>query len=195
MLYLELFISFFKIGLFSFGGGYAMIPLISEEIASHGWMSQADFVQIIGIAEMTPGPIAVNSATFIGFQTGGILGSVVATIGVASPSILIILFISGILFRYITHPMVKKILYGIRPAIAALICYAAFSIIRTTLLTENWQEVLSSGNIGYAIGHLVNYVTLGILVIIGLVHYKWKPHPILLIGLAGGLGAISHIFL
>jgi chromate transporter len=91
MIYLSLLITFFKIGLFSFGGGYAMIPMIEREIESHGWLSPAEFIDIIAIAEMTPGPIAVNSATFVGFKTAGILGGLFATLGVALPSLLLIL--------------------------------------------------------------------------------------------------------
>jgi chromate transporter len=108
MIYLQLFASFFKIGLFSFGGGYAMITLISDEIAKHHWLLQSEFVRIIGIAEMTPGPIAVNSATFIGYKTAGILGATLATAGVALPSLLIILFASSFFFKNAEHPLMKK---------------------------------------------------------------------------------------
>lgn len=87
MIYLKLFLSFVKIGLFSFGGGYAMIPLIQKEIESHGWLTPSQFIDIIAIAEMTPGPIAINSATFVGYNTAGFLGGAVATFGVALPSL------------------------------------------------------------------------------------------------------------
>ncbi|NLV89566.1 MAG: chromate transporter, partial [Tissierellia bacterium] len=87
---IKLFISFFKIGAFSFGGGYAMLPLIKEEIIDvHGWLTNTEFIDIIAISEMTPGPIAINSATFLGYKVAGVLGSVVATIAVVLPSFIV----------------------------------------------------------------------------------------------------------
>lgn len=176
MIYLDLFISFFKIGLFSFGGGYAMIPLISDVIVKKGWLLQEEFVQIIGIAEMTPGPIAVNSATFVGYKTAGILGSVSATLGVAMPSLLLILFISGFFFKYSDHPIMKHIFLGIRPVVAGLILSSAFVLAKTT--------ILSSGHGGVNFNFETFIITLIILVI---ALYR-KVHPIILITIAGILG-------
>ena len=93
MIYLYLFLEFFKVGLFTFGGGYAMIPLIKEVVLSHSWMDEAHFIDMIGLSEVTPGPIAINMATFIGSEQGGFLGSLVATIGVVLPAFLIMLLI------------------------------------------------------------------------------------------------------
>ncbi len=105
MIFLDLFLSFFKIGLFSFGGGYAMIPLIQKEITRNGWITPSEFVDIIAIAEMTPGPIAVNSATFVGYKTAGLFGGLVATIGVALPSAMLIFLIADFIQKYKTHPL------------------------------------------------------------------------------------------
>lgn len=176
MIYLDLFISFFKIGLFSFGGGYAMIPLISDVITKKGWLAPAEFVQIIGIAEMTPGPIAVNSATFVGFKTAGILGSVSATLGVAMPSLLLILFISGFFFKYANHPIMQHVFLGIRPVVAGLILASALVLAKTTILSTD------HGQVGF------NFETFIITLVILVLALWRKMHPIILITLAGILG-------
>lgn len=137
MIYLSLFITFFKIGLFSFGGGYAMIPMIEKEIESHKWLSSSEFIDIIAIAEMTPGPIAVNSATFVGFKTAGVLGGLFATLGVALPSLIIVLLISQFFFKYFNHPIKDSIFYGVRPVIAGLIFSAAIFVAKTALIKQN----------------------------------------------------------
>ena len=110
MIYLELLFKFFRIGLFTIGGGYAMLPLMQHEIEINNWITSQEFVDIIAIAEMTPGPIAINAATFIGYRVGGVLGSVVATTAVVLPSLLIILLLSRILARYQEHAFVKACL-------------------------------------------------------------------------------------
>lgn len=181
MIYIQLFISFFKIGLFSFGGGYAMIPLISKEITSHGWLPPSEFVKIIGIAEMTPGPIAVNSATFIGVKTAGVLGSVVATIGVAMPSLLIILLISGFFFKNSNSPLTKLLFYGIRPVIAGLIISAAFFVAKTSHFKEGVVSLSSINSTAIIISLFVLILSL-----------KWKIHPIILITISGLLGFVLN---
>lgn len=122
---LALFYTFFKIGLFTFGGGYAMIPLIQRETAErHKWVSDDDILEIIAIAESTPGPIAVNSATFIGYKTAGVLGSVMATLGVVLPSFVIILLISFVLRQFQSIKAVAYAFNGIRAGVLALILKA-----------------------------------------------------------------------
>lgn len=140
MIYLELLWTFFKIGLFTIGGGYAMIPLIQQELTVNHWITAQEFVDIIAIAEMTPGPIAVNAATFIGYSTAGVLGSIIATIAVTLPSLLIILSFANFLERYREHPIMKGIFAGIRPAVAGLIISAAWFIARSVLLPINTLE-------------------------------------------------------
>ncbi|MCH4886612.1 chromate transporter [Acidaminobacter sp. JC074] len=176
MIYLRLFMSFFKIGLFSFGGGYAMIPLISDLITKEGWLLQEEFVQIIGIAEMTPGPIAVNSATFVGYKTAGILGSMSATLGVAMPSLLLILFVSGFFFKYSDHPIMKHIFLGIRPVVAGLILASALVMARTTILSGGHGQIA------------FNFETFIITIVILFIALRQKMHPIILISIAGILG-------
>lgn len=126
---LSLFLTFFKIGLFTFGGGYAMIPLIQREIVDKkGWISDEDILDIVAIAETTPGPIAVNSATFVGYKTGGFLGAFLATAGVILPSFLIILGISFILRKFESLPVIQYAFNGIRAGVLALIIRALLSM-------------------------------------------------------------------
>ena len=135
LLLLNLFWSFFKVGLFSFGGGYAMISLMeSEIIAHHGWLTPSEFIDIIAIAETTPGPIAINSATYVGFRIAGIVGSTVATIGVVSPSLIILLALGTFLMNTIKEPRMGSIIRGLRPAVIVLILLAAVSLGKTGLV-------------------------------------------------------------
>lgn len=121
MIYLILLLEFLKIGLFSFGGGYGMISMIKETVLSHNWLSEAELLDYIGIAESTPGPIAINMATFIGTSQGGILGGVLATIGVVLPSFIIILLLAIILKNIVKSRPFKAIMAGISPIIVGLI--------------------------------------------------------------------------
>ena len=124
MIYLTLFFEFLKIGLFTFGGGYAMIPLLKETIEQHNWMSEETFYSFIGVCESTPGPIAVNMATYVGSVQGGILGSICATIGVVLPSFIIIVLIAAVFAKLLQNKIVNAFLKGIRPVIIALILEA-----------------------------------------------------------------------
>jgi chromate transporter len=138
----QLFVGFFKIGLFTVGGGYAMLPLMQQEIAKYGWITAAEFVDIIAIAEMTPGPISVNAATFAGFRSAGVLGSIVATAALTLPSLLVILPLANFWEANQDHPVLKAIFSGIKPAVAGLIVAAAIYIGQTALqhdplLTQN----------------------------------------------------------
>lgn len=121
MIYLYLFFEFFVIGLFTFGGGYAMIPLVRQVVIERGWMSEALFLDFLAVAESTPGPIAINMATFVGATQGGVLGSLVATIGVVLPSFIIIILIASLLKHLLENPYVKSFLNGIKPVILGLI--------------------------------------------------------------------------
>ena len=125
----SLFCTFFKIGAFTFGGGYAMIPLIQKEaVETHGWVTDDDILEIIAIAESTPGPIAINSATFVGYRTCGVLGSVCATLGVVLPSFVIILLISNILDRFKSVEAVQYAFNGIRAGVLALLFKALWTM-------------------------------------------------------------------
>ena len=126
---IKLFISFFKIGAFSFGGGYAMLPLIKEEIIDvHGWLTNTEFIDIIAVSEMTPGPIAINSATFLGYKVAGVLGSVVATIAVVLPSFIVMSILYHFIVKFKNTPYLEWVFSGIRPVVLGLIAAAAVTV-------------------------------------------------------------------
>ncbi|EOD00142.1 Chromate transport protein [Caldisalinibacter kiritimatiensis] len=166
-----------------------MIPLIQSEIASNGWMTTSEFANIIAIAEMTPGPIAVNSATFVGYKTAGILGGFVATIGVTIPSLMIILLISKYFFKFQKHPINTMVFYGIRPVIVALITIAAIYVGETTFL----NYPISNIDIFDFLSNPLQVVNLsGILIFIGvlLAVAKFKVNPMVVILGSGVLGVV-----
>ncbi len=125
MIYLELFLTFLKIGVVSFGGGYGMIPLIRENVLSHGWLTEEQLLNFIAVSESTPGPIAVNMATFVGSSQAGILGALIATLGIVLPSFVIILLVATVVKNLIKYAGVKSTLGAIRPAIIGMI-FATF---------------------------------------------------------------------
>lgn len=151
MIYLQLFLSFLQVGMFSIGGGYAAIPLIRDQIVtSHTWLTMNEFTDLITIAEMTPGPIAVNSATFVGIRIAGPLGAVVATLGCITPSLLIVSLLAYIYYRYKNVSALQSVLASLRPAVIALIAGAGLSILKlvvfqgnvVALASVNWAGVL-----------------------------------------------------
>ena len=127
MIYIRLFFAFFQIGLFSFGGGYAAVPLIQHQIVeTNHWLEMSQFADLITIAEMTPGPIAINSATFVGQQIAGFPGAVICTLGCIFPSFIIVLLLSFLYMKYRNLKTMQGILTGLRPAIVAMIACACF---------------------------------------------------------------------
>ena len=133
MIYLRLFLNFLMIGALSFGGGYGMVSLVRETVLSNGWLTENEFLNFIAVSESTPGPLAVNMATFIGSTQGGILGSFVATLGVVLPSFLIILLIASALKNLIKYAPVNAFLSGVRPCVVAMILATALSMALSTL--------------------------------------------------------------
>ena len=128
MICLELFWSFFKTGLFTFGGGYAMLPLIQSEVIGHGWLSAEDIVNFIAVSESTPGPFAVNIATYVGRMTAGLAGAVCATAGVVLPSFIVILIVARFYERFRRSRLVEGAMSGLRPAVVGLIASALLSL-------------------------------------------------------------------
>lgn len=133
MIYWQLFISFFQVGLLSVGGGYAAMPLIqSQVVVQHPWLTLSEFTDLITIAEMTPGPIGINSATYVGFTaTGSVWGSVIATFAVVLPSFILMLTISKFFLKYQKHPAVEAVFAGLRPAVVGLLASAALVLMNT----------------------------------------------------------------
>ncbi|QTL98618.1 chromate transporter [Iocasia frigidifontis] len=171
ILLINLYLSFLKIGFFGFGGGYAMISLIQEELINHGWLGLEDFVNIIAIAEMTPGPIAINSGTFVGFKVSTLLGSLAATIGVITPSFILVLILAYFFKKIKDSNYVNSILLFLRPAVIGLITAAAFTIGKTSVIDLT----------GFIITSAVIFLML-----------KTSIHPILVIVLAGLSGMIIY---
>ena len=135
LLLIKLFISFFKIGAFSFGGGYAMLPLLEKElIVKHQWISTIDFIDILAISEMTPGPIAINSATFLGYRVAGILGAIISTFAVALPSFIIITLMYKFINRFKNSKYISWAFKGIRPVVLGLIGAAAITVGKTSFI-------------------------------------------------------------
>ena len=188
MIYLKLFLTFFEIGLFTFGGGYAMISLIRDKSLALGWLTEEELLNMIAVSESTPGPIAVNMATFVGSTQGGILGSLVATLGVVLPSFIIILLVCAIIRNLLKYKGVQAFLRGVRPCIAALILATAVTMALSTLLNVT---TLTGGFAPDVKGIII----LAILVAIALAFKKIKkkkPSPILMILISAGLGMLLY---
>ena len=188
MIYFELFYIFFLIGLFTFGGGYAMIPMIQEQVVGKGWMSEAQLTDFIAISETTPGPFAINISTFVGSQTGGILGALCATLGVILPSFIIILIVSLIMSKFLNNRFVKGALNGVKPIVLALILSTALLFMVRVLLFGG--NSLYSVDVMFDRGALGLLLLLGGLVIINKKVFKKGLNPIMLLLLSALCGLI-----
>ncbi|MCF0116936.1 MAG: chromate transporter [Bacilli bacterium] len=190
MIYLLLFLEFFKIGLFTFGGGYAMIPLVRETVVAHSWLTEEAFYDLIGICESTPGPIAINMATYVGSIQGGIFGSICATLGVVLPSYIIILLIAAILTKFINNPHVQKVLSGIKYVVVGLILSSGI------ILVLKCFGFISLGNFTLDLASLVIFCTIGVMYMVYRYIFPKKKMPaIVIILLAAILGILFTPFL
>ena len=188
MIYLELFLTFLEVGAFSFGGGYGMISLIRELCLEKGWLGEGELLNMIAVAESTPGPIAVNMATFVGSAQGGILGALCATLGVVLPSFVIILLIAVLLKNLMKYKGVKAFLGGIRPCVVALILATA-----TIMLLNNLAGFSTIGG-GFSFdfrGIIIFAILVGVSIFVKKVMKK-KPSPILMIVFSAALGLIFY---
>lgn len=178
MIYLQLFLSFLQIGLFSFGGGYAAMPLIQGQVVTtHGWLTMSEFTDLITISQMTPGPIAVNSATFVGLKIAGIPGAIVATAGCILPSCIIVTILSWLYLKYRKMDLLQGVLRSLRPAVVAMIASAGMLILRNAF----WG---SEENVSLTGTEWSMVVIFGICV---LLLRKTKMNPIWVMVLAGAL--------
>lgn len=186
MIFLQLFYTFLKIGLFGFGGGYAMISMIQGEVVTrHEWLSSNEFTDIIAISQMTPGPIGINSATYVGYSAVvnagyshavGILGSTIATVSVVLPSFILMVLISKFFLKYQKHPIIASVFEGLRPGVVGLLAAAALVLMnRENFGTYNWQILTS------------------IILFAGtfIASYRYKVNPILLIVICGIIGYVT----
>lgn len=188
MIYLKLFLTFFEIGLFTFGGGYAMISLIREKALAFGWLSEEELLNMIAVSESTPGPIAVNMATFVGSTQGGILGSLVATLGVVLPSFIIILLISALIRNFLKYKGVQAFLGGVRPCVVALILATAVTMLLSTLL----GVTTVSGGFAPDVRGIIIFAMLALTAFVFKKMRKKKPSPILMILISAGLGMLFY---
>ena len=189
MIFLELFITFFEIGLFTFGGGYAMISLVMERTLANGWLTEAELLNMIAVAESTPGPIAVNMATFVGSTQAGILGSAMATLGVVLPSFIIILLISAVMKNFLKYDGVKAFLSGVRPCVVALILGTGITLCLSTLFSFKSVEESSFSP------DIKGIIIFAVVLIASLIYKKLrnkKPSPILVIAISAILGMILY---
>ncbi len=198
MIFLELFLNFLMIGAVSFGGGYGMISLVRETVISRGWLTEAEFINMIAVSESTPGPIAVNMATFVGSNEGreafgvlgGIFGSALATLGVILPAFIIMLLISTLMGNFLKYKGVQAFLEGVRPAVVGLIVATALTMFMSTLL-------------GFAaIGDNISVDIRGIIIFAAIVAISYivkktngkKPSPILMIVISAVMGIALYSF-
>ncbi len=179
MIYWDLFITFLMIGFVSFGGGYAMIPVIERQVTEHGWMSIQAFTDVIAVAGMSPGPIGTNSAIFVGFQVAGLMGAVVSATGMILPSLLIVILVGLFFSKVDKNKWVQSALYGLRPIITGLILYGAI------------RFAMSNHIIGS-----FSMETLGSLLFFGfsllaLLHFRMHPFYVILISGLTGIAVYS----
>ena len=188
MIYLELFLTFLEVGAVSFGGGYAMISLIREKVLTNGWLTEGELLNMIAVSESTPGPIAVNMATFVGSEQGGILGSFVATLGVVLPSFIIILIIASLIRNILKYKGVQAFLGGIRPCVVGLIIATALTMLMSTLFCFKSID----GGVAPDVKGLIIFAVIAVTAVI-YKEIKEKPlSPILLILLSAGLGMVMY---
>lgn len=181
MILLELFYTFFMIGAFTFGGGYAMLPLIQEQVLTKAWASKTELINMIAISESTPGPFAINMATFIGAKQAGVLGSCCATLGVVMPSFIIILIVAGCYDKFRQSRTVKGCMSGLKPAVVGLIANAVLNVMKTVFFSAGWSLAVFQ--------NLSFYLYAGIFAIMLVLAFK-KVHPIVIICLSAILGII-----
>lgn len=141
---LEIFAVFFKIGMFTIGGGYAMLPIIQKEVVeTKGWMTDEEFLDAISLTNSLPGPLATNSATFVGYRVSGVSGSIAAVLGAATPSVVIILLIAMVFNNIMDYPVVQYVFNGVRPAVVALILYAVVKLAKSAKVGEYFNYLVA----------------------------------------------------
>ncbi|MBE6906747.1 MAG: chromate transporter [Ruminococcaceae bacterium] len=187
MIFLKLFWSFFQVGLCSIGGGLAAMPLIQSQIVDlHHWLTLTEFTDLITIAEMTPGPIAINSATFVGIRIAGIPGALIATFGCLLPSCAIVSLLAWLYFKYSNLTVIQGILAGLRPAVVALIAAAGLTI----FILSVWGEQGISWNMAS-----INYTAVFLFAAAVFILRRWKPNPIFVMLGSGIVGGVLYLLI
>ena len=187
MIYLQLFLTFLKVGAFAFGGGYAMLSLIGDSVLKYGWMTEAELLNFVGVETVIPGPIAVNMATYIGYEQGGLLGAVLATVGVVLPSFIVILIVAALIKNLLKYPPVRTFIASMRPALGGLILSVAVTMALTVFFGIDTVK-----NINFSFDPR----TLAVLAAVVTVPLVWKRFrkkefsSILLVVISGVLGMV-----
>lgn len=183
MIYLQLFLSFLQVGLFSIGGGYATMPLIQNQVVElHPWLTLQEFTDLITISQMTPGPIAVNSATFVGIRIAGIPGAIVATLGCITPALILVSLLAFVYNKYKDISVLQNVLSCLRPVVVSLILGAGLSILALVLFNGQTPDV-----------QVVDWVGTGSFVVAFLLLRKFKWNPILTMCLCGAAELVLHL--
>lgn len=191
MIYLQLFFTFLKVGAFAFGGGYAMLSLIGDSVLKYGWMTEQELLNFVGVETVIPGPIAVNMATYVGYEQGGFLGALLATIGVVLPSFIIILIVVAFIKNLLKYPPVKTFIMSMRPALGGLI-----SAVAVTMALTVFFGIDTVKNINFAFDWRT-FVILAVVIAVPLIwkHLKKKEFSsILLVVISGVLGMVLFGF-
>lgn len=195
MILLKLFLTFLKIGAFTFGGGYAMLPFIQSEVLKNAWLSNEEIINFIAVSESTPGPFAINMATYVGMETGarnlgsiawGTLGAACSTLGVVVPSFVIILIVAHFYEKFKDSKIVKAVMSGLKPAVIGLIGAAVLSVAKTVLLPNGFDFTMIN------IPELL--VSIGIFAVMLFLVLK-KKHPIMIIGISAAIGIAAGFIL
>jgi chromate transporter len=168
---------FFKIGVFTIGGGLAMLPLIRNEMLAHGWMSETEFLDILAVAEMTPGPMAVNIATFVGFRVGGVAGALVATLALVLPSLLVVCLLGAVWRRHRNAPASVRVLASLRPVVVGLVLAAALGLFAACVL----PVMIGEGGFD---ARTIDWRGLVVFALVGGATWRYPVNPLL--GMAGG---------
>ena len=187
MIYLQLFLTFLKVGTFAFGGGYTMLSLIGDSVLKYGWMTEEEFLNFVGVETVIPGPIAVNMATYIGYEQGGFLGALLATIGVVLPSFVIILIVAACIKNLLKYPPVKTFITSMRPALGGLIVSVAVTMALTVFFGI---DTVSTINLSFDWRTLVVFAVVIAIPIIWKRINKKEFSPILLVVISGVLGML-----
>ncbi len=183
MILLQLLWAFIQVGAFSFGGGYAALPLIEEQVVrANQWLTAQEFTDIITISQMTPGPIAINSASFVGIRMGGIAGTAVATFGCILPSLVIVLLLSYFFFKYRNLRIGQGVVKGLRPGVVALIAASGYGLMANALWGSKTSFRLD----------MVDWFAVGLFAVALFALRKWKPNPIYVMLACGVVGALFY---
>ena len=184
MIYLQLFWEFLKVGLFTVGGGLASLPFLYDISDKTGWFSHAQLADMIAVSESTPGPIGINMATYVGFTSAGVLGSVLATLGFIVPSIVLVSIISRFLKKFRENKFVKGAFYGLRAVSVALVCSALVSVVKISVI--NIPLFAETGSFF----DLISIPGVLLAVLCYAVLKKWNPHPVVVLGISAAAGIV-----